>query len=320
MEQNRYRRTMIIVNSIQELKEVLRPDEGCAVAIGKFDGMHLGHRALLDEVIRKKEEGLTAAVVTFDPSPEVYFGFNTDGELLTRSEKRIALAQIGTDILFELPFNRETAATEPSEFVRTVLCGGLHARFIAAGSDLSFGNKGSGNFELLEALSPEYGYTARLVDKIAYKDRPISSTRIRSYIKQGRMEDAASCLGSPYSFTGDVVHGKALGRTIDIPTANIDPEEGKLLPPFGVYYSNILIDRRVFHGMTNIGRKPTVKDNNVVNLETYLYDCHEDLYGQKITVQLLHYRRPEHRFSDIEQLKETMEQDVLAGRDFFKEQ
>ena len=134
------------------------------------------------------------------------------------------------------------------------------------------------------------------------------------------MEDAASCLGSPYFFTGDVVHGKALGRTIDIPTANIDPEEGKLLPPFGVYYSNILIDRRVFHGMTNIGRKPTVKDNNVVNLETYLYDCHEDLYGQKITVQLLHYRRPEHRFSDIEQLKETMEQDVLAGRDFFKEQ
>lgn len=289
-------------------------EEGTAVAIGKFDGLHLGHRRLLKEILRQKEDGLKAAVFTFDPSPEVFFGMNPSRELSTNEEKRALFREIGIDILVEFPFNRMTAATPPEDFVVDILCSRMNARFVAAGTDLSFGAMGKGNFALMSSLARHLGFEARKIDKIERNGKVISSTLIRRLVEEGNMEEAAACLGAPYRITGKIVHGRALGRRIGIPTLNQLPPPDKLLPPFGVYYSEVKADGRVYKGMTNIGTKPTVTDEHVVTVETYLYDFEGDLYGETAEVGLLTYRRPEKRFSGVMELRKTMEEDILAGK------
>lgn len=289
-------------------------EEGTAVAIGKFDGLHLGHRRLLEEILRQKEDGLKAAVFTFDPSPEVFFGMNPSRELSTNEEKRALFREIGIDILVEFPFNRMTAATPPEDFVVDILCRRMNARFVAAGTDLSFGAMGRGNFALMSSLARHLGFEARKIDKIERNGKVISSTLIRRLVEEGNMEEAAACLGAPYRITGKIVHGRALGRRIGIPTLNQLPPPDKLLPPFGVYYSEVKADGRVYKGMTNIGTKPTVTDEHVVTVETYLYDFEGDLYGETAEVGLLTYRRPEKRFSGVMELRKTMEEDILAGK------
>ena len=272
--------------------------EGTAVAIGKFDGLHLGHRKLLSEILRQKEDGLKAAVFTFDPSPEVFFGMNPSRELSTNQEKRELFREIGIDILVEFPFNKDTAAISPEDFVIDILVKRMNAKFVAAGTDLSFGAMGKGNFTLLSSLARHLGFEACKIDKIERNGKVISSTLIRSLVEEGNMEEAAACLGAPYKITGKIVHGKALGRRIGIPTLNQTPPSDKLLPPFGI---------------TNIGIKPTVTNENKVTVETSLYDFSGDLYGETAEVSLLTFRRPEMRFSGVAELKKTMEKDIRAG-------
>lgn len=290
-----------------------RIGEPTAVAIGKFDGLHLGHRKLLREIIAQKEDGLKAAVFTFDPSPEIFFGMNPSRELSTNSEKRQLFEEIGIDILVEFPFNKETAAISPESFVIDILRKRMNAAFVAAGTDLSFGAMGKGNFELMSSLARHLDFEAKKIDKIERNGKVISSTLIRELVEKGNMEEAAACLGEPYRITGKIVHGRALGRRIGIPTLNQIPPADKLLPPYGVYYSEVRADGKVFKGMTNIGIKPTVTDEHRTTAETYLYDFSGDLYGEYADVKLLTFRRPEQRFADIDELKRTMQEDIRAG-------
>lgn len=298
---------------IRDTTDFVSPGE-TAVSIGKFDGVHLGHRRLLEELIDQKEKGLLATVFTFDPYPEVFFGYGSKQMLTTLEEKEQIFEKMGIDILVEFPFNAVSAATPSREFVTRFLCSHLRARFIAAGPDLSFGDHGSGNFSLLEELAPEYGFTAKKIEKVIMDENIISSTLIRRLISTGEVTTAARYLGEPYMVRGRIVHGKALGRRIGIPTLNQVPPEDKLLPPFGVYYSDVLIGEKKYCGMTNIGIKPTVSEEKRVTVETYLYDFRDDIYGETATVQLLTHRRPEMRFGSLEELKKTMEQDIQAGR------
>ena len=287
--------------------------DGTAVAIGKFDGLHLGHRKLLDMILRQKEDGLKAAVFTFDPSPEVFFGMNPARELSTNREKRELFREIGIDILVEFPFNKETAAISPEDFVIDILVNRMNAKYVAAGTDLSFGAKGKGNFAMLSSLARHLGFETCKIDKIERNGKVISSTLIRGLVEEGNMEEAAACLGAPYKITGKIVHGKALGRRIGIPTLNQMPPSDKLLPPFGVYYSEVKTEGGIYKGITNIGIKPTVTNENRVTVETSLYDFSGDLYGETAEVSLLTFRRPEMRFSGIAELKKTMEKDIRAG-------
>lgn len=287
--------------------------EGTAVAIGKFDGLHLGHRKLLSEILRQKEDGLKAAVFTFDPSPEVFFGMNPSRELSTNQEKRELFREIGIDILVEFPFNKDTAAISPEDFVIDILVNRMNAKYVAAGTDLSFGAKGKGNFAMLSSLARHLGFETCKIDKIERNGKVISSTLIRGLVEEGNMEEAAACLGAPYKITGKIVHGKALGRRIGIPTLNQMPPSDKLLPPFGVYYSEVKTEGGIYKGITNIGIKPTVTNENRVTVETSLYDFSGDLYGETAEVSLLTFRRPEMRFSGIAELKKTMEKDIRAG-------
>ena len=286
-----------------------------AVAIGKFDGVHLGHRKLLQKIVGQKKEGLTATVFTFDTSAAAFFGAE-EKELTTVAEKRRIFEALGADVLIEFPLNKETAATEPETFVRRYLAEQMRAAYICAGPDLSFGRGGAGNCALLAEYAEECGYRTELIDKVAVDGAEVSSTRVRAAVRAGEMEAAERMLGVPYSVSGTVEHGRQLGRTIGMPTANLAPDAGKLLPPCGVYYSRAVLDGRAYRSISNVGRKPTVGRQNAVGVETYLYDFDGDLYGREMTVELLAFRRPEMKFADVAQLRARMEEDIAAGREY----
>ncbi|WP_029231488.1 bifunctional riboflavin kinase/FAD synthetase [Butyrivibrio sp. VCB2006] len=297
---------MQIITRLDELNI----NDKTAIAIGKFDGIHLGHKKLLKYILDQKQDGLKATVFTFEPSPEEFFVGHPVKQLFTRNEKRNAFEEMGIDILVEFPLNAQTAATPPEVFVKTILVEDLKADYIAAGTDVSFGNKGRGDQYLLRNMSKELGFELCLIDKVMLDGQEVSSTRVRNQIADGEIPMAKRLLGSDYSIMGIVEHGKHLGHTIGIPTVNILPPVGKLLPPFGVYSSLVIIDGQTYKGMTNIGRKPTVSNDNQVGVETYIYDFDEDVYGKTIEVRLLEFRRPEMKFDNVEQLKAQMEKDI----------
>ncbi len=287
-----------------------------AVAIGKFDGLHLGHRRLLQEILAKKKEGLAACVFTFDPSPAVFFGLADGKELTTRQEKRKILERMGVDILVEFPMTRESAAMEPQEFIEKVLIKKLKVRFLAAGVDVSFGAKGAGRAELLQELAEVYHYQVKTIEKVKLKETEISSTLVRSQVEAGNMPYAEVLLGMPYTIVGSVQHGMALGRKLGMPTVNLLPEKDKLLPPKGVYYSEVLYKDKRYAAISNIGCKPTVSQEEIQGVESYLYDFQEEIYGEDIEVRLLAFKRPEMRFEGVEALREQMQKDILEGKKY----
>ncbi len=287
-----------------------------AVAIGKFDGMHRGHSKLLKEVLDKKEKGLAACVFTFDPSPAVFFGFSDGRELSTREEKRRLLERMGVDFLIEFPMTADTVGMEPEAFIEEILVKRLHTKWIVAGSDVSFGKMGAGNAELLEKQAAKFGYHLTTIEKVKDGDVEISSTLVRSFVEQGNMEYVEALLGSPYTITGKVVHGKAMGKKMGMPTVNIVPQEKKLLPPNGVYCSTVRVNGREYASISNIGYKPTVADDLALGVETHLYDFDEDIYDEEIEVCLYKYLRPEKRFSSLEELQNQVKKDILVGKNY----
>ncbi len=289
-------------------------DKPSAVAIGKFDGIHRGHQSLLQRVLEQKEKGLQAVVFTFDPSPAALFLGEDIPELTTKREKRKLFGDMGIDVLIEFPLNFTTAATEPEEFVEKILAEQMKTAYIAAGEDLSFGKKGRGDAALLRRMAGKFGYRTEIIEKVCLEGVEISSSYVREVIKIGDMEKAERLIGEAYSVCGVVAHGKKLGRRLGMPTVNLLPEKEKLLPPYGVYFSEVSVGERVYKGTTNIGCKPTVNDEMQAGVETYLYDFAQDIYGREITVRLFSFHRPEKKFDSVEALKKQMASDIAQGR------
>ena len=287
-----------------------------AAAIGKFDGIHIGHRRLLEEILSHKKEGLAACVFTFDPPPSALFGGTDEKCLTTREEKRIVFGRMGVDILIEFPLTKESAAMPPEIFAAEVLAERMKARFVAAGTDLSFGAKGAGDADLLQRLAPELGFGVRTIRKVCLGGREVSSTYVRARVEAGDMEEAAGLLGIPYMIAGNVVSGRRIGRTLGFPTINVLPPENKLLPPNGVYYSRVSLGEKMYRAITNVGCKPTVEKRQVMGVESYLYDFAGDAYGQPAEVYLEAFRRPERRFGSLEELRNQIAEDITAGEIF----
>lgn len=283
-----------------------------AVAIGKFDGIHIGHRRLLEEILEKKREGLTPCVFTFEPAPAVLFGRSDGMELTTREEKRLLFERMGVELLIEFPLTRETAAIPPERFAAEILAERMKVQFLAAGRDLSFGAGGTGNAALLQSMGPELGFTVKTIEKVCLEEREVSSTYVRSRVEAGEMQLVERLLGMPYMIAGEVVQGNRLGRTIGFPTVNLRPAGTKLLPPNGVYFSKVRCRDKSYRAITNVGCKPTVTDEGALGVESYLYDFGEDAYGQQIEVYLEEFYRPEKRFDGVEALKRQLEKDVAA--------
>ena len=288
-----------------------------AAAIGKFDGIHIGHRRLLEEILSRKKDGLAACVFTFDPPPSRFFGSPDGRELTTREEKRLLFERMGVDILIEFPLDRVTAATPPESFARDILAGQMNARFVAAGEDLSFGAGGAGNAELLREMSTQLGFAFKTIDKVCLDGEEVSSTLVRAKVEQGEMGAVCKLLGMPYLVAGNVVWGKQIGRKIGFPTINILPDKNKLLPPNGVYFSGVYAGGKSYRAITNVGYKPTVANGKVMGVESYLYDFDQDIYGQPVEVSLYSFHRPEQKFESVEVLRRQLEADIAAGASRF---
>ena len=215
-------------------EEEFHIDERTAVAIGKFDGIHQGHVFLLRHILDMKEKGLKSAVFTFDVSAASFFQDKEIKEITTREEKRMIFEKAGVDYLIEYPLNDKTAKTSAVDFIKKILIGMMNMKYIAAGDDLSFGYKGSGNVDLLLKASEEYGFETRVIDKLKYGLRDISSSYVREEIEKGNMDTVEKLLGHPYGFAGTVEQGFKLGRNLGFPTMNLYPDEEKILPPMGV--------------------------------------------------------------------------------------
>lgn len=301
---------MQIITSLDNLQLT----ENSAIAIGKFDGIHLGHRQLLSEIVAKKKEGLQAVVFTFNPSPSVLFSKVQEKELTSLEEKRDIFEKLGIDVLIEFPLTYETAATPKEVFVEDILVKKLKAKYIVAGTDLSFAKNGEGNSTYLIQKSQELGFEVKIIDKITYHNEVISSTAIRNAISHGKVEKASGMLGTFYKVIGIVTKGKQIGRTIGFPTVNILPEEQKMLPPNGVYKTKVFVKEKYFDAITNVGCKPTVTQAGQIYIESYLYGFEENIYGEKIVVCFETFMREEKKFESLLELKEQLQRDLEIGR------
>jgi len=288
-----------------------------AVTLGKFDGLHLGHQMLINEVLSLKKQGLTSVMFTFMYHPHNVISDNEIKLIYTEEEKKIKLSESGLDILISYHFTYQTKNIEPEDFVKDILVEKLDAKVIVVGSDFRFGRERRGDVEMLKAMEDIYGFKVMAFEKKTWNNKVISSSAIRSELEQGNMEAVNAMLGHPYSIYGKVLHGRKIGRTLGMPTTNLIPSANKLLPPRGVYVSRTIADGKSYPGMTNIGFKPTVGNEDHISIETYIYDFDKDLYGRDILVELLAFERPEIKFDSIDELKRRMVEDLAFGRKFF---
>lgn len=284
-----------------------------AVTLGKFDGLHIGHQKLIECIRKEKQHGMEAVLFTF--SSEDF----REASILTEEERRIKAQNLGIDTMIVWPFDRATAQMEPETFVREILAERLDAREVAVGRDFRFGHNRAGDTALLERLQEKYGYHLTVLDKVQWLDYDVSSTRIRDFLKAGKLEAVNAMLGTPYAISGTVLHGRKLGRTLGMPTINLVPPEGKLLPPFGVYSSMTEVEGEWYPGVTNIGIKPSVGAEPAPGAETYLFGVDRDLYGKEVTVALFHWQRSEKKFGELEQLKKQMHLDIVHAWKYLKE-
>lgn len=294
-------------------------DEPTIVTLGKFDGRHRGHQKLLLTMKDlKKKLGYATAIFTFSTAPSFGAEKGPQTVITTNLERRDNMEKMGIDYLVEYPFTDATRCMAPKTFVRDILSGRMHARAIVVGPDCSFGYKGEGNAALLEQLADIYGYDLCVIEKEKDHERDISSTYIREELDKGNVAKANLLLGQPYAIHGEVVHGNHIGGPrLGFPTANIIPPATKRLPKFGVYVSRVLAEGTYYRGVTNIGRKPTIKGENPVGVETYLFDLDKDIYGKWIEVQLLEFDRGEQKFNSLEELKHRIEKDKEFAAEYF---
>ncbi len=282
---------------------------GTAIALGKFDGIHLGHQLLLDGLLKEKKKGRKVLIFTFGASPNEVLVGGTKKNIYTPEEKAYYFSRLGIDILLEYPFTKEFAACAPEDFVSQCLVKQLGVRSVYVGSDFHFGKGRRGNVALLKSLGEQYHFEVNILAKKTIHGKVISSTVIRDML-ESHFHIANEMLGSPYFLYGTVVHGNHFGHTIGYPTINQIVPEYKLLPPYGVYASRVWLDGYYYKSISNLGKKPTIQGKHQIGLETYILDYNGNLYDRDIQTDLLYFIRPEEKFSDIEALKEQIKDDI----------
>ena len=221
--------------------------------------------------------------------------------------------------MIQCPFTKEIREMEAETFIEKILVNTLHASHIVVGTDFYFGHGKRGDAGMLAELAPKYGYRLDVVEKELYGDREISSTYVREALEEGDAMLANQLLGYPYHMTGIVEHGRQLGRTLGFPTMNIAPKERKIMPRFGVYTCRILVDGMWYHGIGNVGIKPTVTDEPRLLAEVFVFGYKGDAYGKEIMVEFCSFVRPETKFCSVEELKQQVDRDIQSGKAYFRE-
>ena len=304
---------------IRDYHFVAPNDRGASVAVGNFDGVHLGHQAVIG-LARKAgaEIGAPLGVLTFQPHPREYFQPDASSFRLMGSQARATrLQKLGVERLYELNFNASMAALSPREFAQNVICDGLGLRHIVVGADFCFGQGRAGTVEDLQRFGQEMGFGVTVAPLLEAGQGQVSSTSIRQSLSDGRPRDAAEQLGHWHRIEGPVIGGEQRGRELGYPTANMSVD-GLHLPKLGVYA--VLVEvldgpfQGSYHGAASLGVRPMFGENTP-NLETFIFDFSGDLYGAKLSVGLVEFLRPELKFDGLQALIDQMEQDCRKARD-----
>ncbi|MEN2401323.1 bifunctional riboflavin kinase/FAD synthetase [Flavobacterium sp. MC2016-06] len=294
------------INDFQSTKKTI-------LTLGTFDGVHIGHKKILERITQNTENGkYESLVLTFFPHPRMVLQEKSEIKLLnTISEKTRLLEETGIENLIIHPFDENFSRLTAEEFVHSILVDKFKIQKIIIGHDHRFGRNRTANIDDLIAFGAEYGFEVEQISAKEIQDVSVSSTKIRKALNEGNMTLANEYLGYNYFLSGEVVKGKQLGRTIGFPTANIQIDEDyKLIPKNGVYAVKAIIEQKEVFGMMNIGFNPTVNGEKQT-IEVHLFDFDADIYGQKIAVSLLHYLREEQKFGSLDLLIEQLNQDKI---------
>ena len=293
--------------------------EGCVVTLGNFDGVHLGHQALIRAAaMDAQHRRLPLVVVMFEPLPREFFRPDAPVARLTRLRERLAFIQAlgGVDAGWVLPFNAALAALPAPAFVSQLLVDRLRARAVWIGDDFHFGHRRQGDRALLQAIGAQAGFSVHAAPTCLAQGERVSSTRVRAHLQAGELAAASALLGRPVLLCGRVMHGDKRGRTIGFPTANIGLHR-RLSPLHGVFAVRLTLpDGRCLNGVANIGTRPTVAGERA-RLEVHVFDFAESIYGQQVAVEFLRFLRPEQKFGSLPELVAQITRDAAAARDFF---
>lgn len=283
--------------------------------MGNFDGVHLGHQAVIRRAAAKAlEHGMRSLAATFEPHPQAVLRPGSGLRLLTTLEvRRELLLKCGVDEVYVIRFDEKLSTKSPEEFVREVLVGELGAAVVVVGENFRFGYKASGNVEDLRRYMREAGGEAYAVPVYAYLDEGINSTKIRALIAGGEVREAARLLGRPYFIRGEVVVGDGRGRALGFPTANVLSDPLALVPGWGVYAGHVRVGSELYGACTNVGVAPTF-ERRESRVEAHLLSYKGDLYGKTVDVTFVERLRPEKRFSGIDELKEQIAHDIARAR------
>jgi len=302
---------MIIID--KDLKDIQNSNN--YIALGSFDGLHIGHLSLIYKVVEvaKKNNG-KSMVFTFKNHPRTFINKEEAPKLLMDNNRKVEILKIHkVDIVCFQEFDLKFMKMTPKEFVEFLVFE-YNIKGFVVGFNYKFGYKNLGDVELLKKLQNEYGYELYVMEPCTYKTQVISSTRIRKALEDGEVLDASKMLDLPYTLSGEVIHGKQLGRTIGFPTANLKYNQNFILPKIGVYYTNIKVNNNIYKGITSVGNNPTV-EGKTLTIETYILEFNKDIYGENIDVSFIKKIRDEKKFNSLEELKDQLQKDKSFAKD-----
>ncbi len=308
---------MELIRGIYNLRQHHR---GCVATIGNFDGVHLGHQAVLGQLAGKSAElSLPSVVVTFEPQPQEFFARGLIAARLTRLREKIqALRRYSVDRVVCLCFNRSLAAMSAQDFIQKLLIQGLGVRYLVVGDDFRFGHARQGDFAMLQAAGLKHGFQVVNMHTFSVDNIRVSSTRIREALAAGDLTTAEKLLGRPYRMSGRVAHGDKRGRDLGFPTANIHLHR-HTAPVQGIFAVEVFgLDKEPLAAVASVGVRPTFNGTRCL-LEVHLFDFDQDIYGRYVQVEFLHKLRDEWRFESPEALRQQMEIDAGQAREFFKQ-
>lgn len=296
----------------------------CALTIGNFDGVHRGHRALLQQLVDgAKKRGLVSCVMTFEPHPKEFFSpEEAPPRILNLRDKLAALSNLGIDRVVVEHFNAAFARLSSDEFVSEIIVKRLNAKWILIGDDFCYGAKRAGNFATLKAAGAKYGFEVSSIQTILEDGERISSSALRTALANGDMQQAEKLLGRPYGISGHVIHGQKLGRTIGFPTLNLavaNHLHHRKPTTTGIFTARVLgLGDKALPAVASLGVRPTVEDEGRVLLETHVFDFERDIYGKIITVELLEKIRDEAKYNDLDTLTKAIAADAMHARNYFQ--
>lgn len=296
----------------------LRDDAPVWLTIGNFDGVHLGHQVLLADLIRlARQDNTRSVLLSFSPNPKVFFSGEKGFYLSTPGEKTALLSRLGIDDVLIIAFERKLANMAATDFMAE-LTRRINLKGFVVGEDFVFGHNRQGTTEVLAEFCEKQGIPFVVFPELMMDGEPVSSTRIRRALNDGKVDEARRLLGRPYAMCAKVISGEQIGKSIGVPTANLELDPDKFLPKSGVYATIAHLREKDYPAVTNVGVRPTFSEQEIVSVETLILDFNDDIYGEELRVEFIQCLRPEQKFDSVQALTQQIEKDKLITRRIFE--